>query len=58
MRKPRVFKVSFWYIVDIEDPEKKDARDAVEFALRFLKVKPVGYQVKPYRPKKRKVATA
>ncbi len=52
MKKPRLYRVSFWYVVDIEDPEKRDARDAVEKAWTFLKVKPSGYEVKPYREKK------
>jgi hypothetical protein len=49
MKKPRLFRVNFWYVVDVEDPERKDARDAVEIAWKFLKVTPAGFQVKPYK---------
>ncbi len=54
MKRHRLYKVSFWYIVDIEDPDKYDARDATEIAWKFLKVKPSGFEVKPYREKKKR----
>ena len=53
IKRARLYKVTMWWIVDVEDPEKRDARDAVEKVWKTaIKVEPNGFRVGPYREKK------
>lgn len=47
--RPSLYKVMLWWVVDVEDPEKYDARDAVEYVMSLVKGKPNGYKVGPAR---------